>query len=216
MHLASHFLMNLKYKYLVRTAESWTLNDGNWQSTSKTNLDIADGIVACKISKPCEVEIIILGLRSTTSQLHSRNCIAKSVHENNKPNCFPTLGGTFYTHDLLLIIDCIINIDIMSVFNIISQVCVASVEKRSQEQTSQYIFSTSTIPRNVTVCRIIFVLYLVYTFCFVFSLFVCVFFLFFVFVLIFKQDLDWEPNSIDVSLICIQSQLLLIIKEWFL
>ncbi|CAB9540404.1 hypothetical protein BROOK1789B_1222 [Bathymodiolus brooksi thiotrophic gill symbiont] len=36
-----------------------------------TNLDIADGIVACKFNKPCEVEITKLGLRSTTSQLYS-------------------------------------------------------------------------------------------------------------------------------------------------
>ena len=63
--------MNFKYKYLVRTAESRTLNDGNWQSIGITNLDIADGIVACKFNKPCEVEITKLGLRSTTSQLYS-------------------------------------------------------------------------------------------------------------------------------------------------
>jgi hypothetical protein len=63
--------MNFKYKYLVRTAESCTLNDGNWQSRSITNLDIADGIVACKFNKPCEVEIIKLVLRSTISQLVS-------------------------------------------------------------------------------------------------------------------------------------------------
>jgi hypothetical protein len=31
--------------------------DGNWQSISITNLDIADGIVACNFNKPCEVEI---------------------------------------------------------------------------------------------------------------------------------------------------------------
>jgi hypothetical protein len=48
-----------------------TLKDGNWQSISITNLDIADGIVACKFNKPCEVEITKLGLRSTTSQLYS-------------------------------------------------------------------------------------------------------------------------------------------------
>jgi hypothetical protein len=47
------------------------LIDGNWQSSSTTNLDIADGIVACKFNKPCEVEIIKLGLRSTTSQKYS-------------------------------------------------------------------------------------------------------------------------------------------------
>jgi hypothetical protein len=41
------------------------------QSSNITNLDIADGIVACKFKKPCEVEIIKLGLRSTTSQLYS-------------------------------------------------------------------------------------------------------------------------------------------------
>jgi len=51
-------------------------------------------------------------------------------------------------------------------------------------------------------------LFLFLTF-FVCFFFVCVLFCF-VFVLIFIQDLDWEPNSIDVSLICIQSQLLLI------
>jgi hypothetical protein len=50
--------MNFQYKYLVRTAESWTLNDGNWQSSNITNLDIADGIVAYKFNEPCEVEII--------------------------------------------------------------------------------------------------------------------------------------------------------------
>jgi hypothetical protein len=33
------------------------LNDGNWQRSSITKLDIADGIVACKFNKPCEVEI---------------------------------------------------------------------------------------------------------------------------------------------------------------
>jgi hypothetical protein len=43
--------------------------------------------------------------------------------------------------------------------------------------------------------------------------FICLCVFCFVFVLIFIQDLDWEPNSIDVWLICIQSQLLLIIKE---
>jgi hypothetical protein len=48
-----------------------------------------------------------------------------------------------------------------------------------------------------SVCIIIFVLFLFLTFCFVFSLFVRVFFCF-VFVLIFIQDIDWEPNSIDV------------------
>ena len=62
--------MNFKYKYLVQTAESWTLNDGNWQNSSITNLDIADGIVACKLNKPCEIKIIELDLRSTTSQLY--------------------------------------------------------------------------------------------------------------------------------------------------
>jgi hypothetical protein len=41
------------------------LNDGNWQSSSITNLDIADGIVACKFNKPCEVEIIKLVQRAT-------------------------------------------------------------------------------------------------------------------------------------------------------
>jgi hypothetical protein len=40
------------------------LNDGNWQSISITNLDIAEGIVACKFNKPCEVKINKLGLRS--------------------------------------------------------------------------------------------------------------------------------------------------------
>jgi hypothetical protein len=57
------------------------------------------------------------------------------------------------------------------------------------------------------VCIIIFVLFLTF-FLFLF-LFVCVCFFCFVFVLIFIQDLDWEPHSIDVSLICIQSELLL-------
>jgi hypothetical protein len=42
-----------------------------WQSSSIKNLDIADGIVACKFNKPCEVEIIKLVLHSTISQLHS-------------------------------------------------------------------------------------------------------------------------------------------------
>jgi hypothetical protein len=28
------------------------LNDGNWQRSSITKLDIADGIVACKFNKP--------------------------------------------------------------------------------------------------------------------------------------------------------------------
>ena len=64
--------MNFKYKYLVRTAESWTLNDGNWQSSSITNLDIADGIVSCKFNKPCEVEIIKLVLRSTIPQQYNQ------------------------------------------------------------------------------------------------------------------------------------------------
>jgi hypothetical protein len=41
------------------------------ESSSITNLDIADGIVACKFNKPCEVEIIELVLRSTILQLHS-------------------------------------------------------------------------------------------------------------------------------------------------
>ena len=63
--------MNFKYKYLVRTTESWTLNDGNWQSSSITNLDIADGIVAWKFNKPCEVESIKLILRSTIPHLYS-------------------------------------------------------------------------------------------------------------------------------------------------
>ena len=73
----------------------------------------------------------------------------------------------------------------MSVFNIISYVCVASVEKKSQ-----YIFSTFTIPRKVRLCIIIFfALFLFLTFCFVFSLIVCVFFCL-VSVLIFIQDLD--------------------------
>ena len=63
--------MSFKYKYLVRTAESSTLNDGNWQSSSITNLYIADGIVACKFNKPCEVDIIKLVLRSTIPQLYS-------------------------------------------------------------------------------------------------------------------------------------------------
>jgi hypothetical protein len=44
----------------------------NWQSISITNLYIADGIVACKFNKPCEVEITKLGLRSTTSQLKNK------------------------------------------------------------------------------------------------------------------------------------------------
>jgi hypothetical protein len=51
MHLAFFlisFHKSFKYKYLVQTAESRTLNDGNWQSSSITNLDLADGIVACK------------------------------------------------------------------------------------------------------------------------------------------------------------------------
>jgi hypothetical protein len=47
------------------------LNDGNWQSIGITNLEIADGIVACKFNRPCEVEITKVGLRSTTSQLYS-------------------------------------------------------------------------------------------------------------------------------------------------
>ena len=84
-----------------------------------------------------------------------------------------------------------INIDKVSVFNIISYVCVASVEKKSQ-----YIFSTFTIPRKVRLCIIIFfALFLFLTFCFVFSLIVCVFFCL-VSVLIFIQDLDWEPNCL--------------------
>jgi hypothetical protein len=29
------------------------LNDGNWQRSSITKLDIADGIVAYKFNKPC-------------------------------------------------------------------------------------------------------------------------------------------------------------------
>jgi hypothetical protein len=58
--LVISFHKNFKYKYLVRTAESWTLNDGNWQSSSIINLHIADGIVACKFNKPREVEIIKL------------------------------------------------------------------------------------------------------------------------------------------------------------
>ena len=69
--------MNFEYKYLVRTTESWTLNDGNWQSSSITSLDIADGIVACKYNKPCEVEIIKLVLRSTIPQLCSEICSRK-------------------------------------------------------------------------------------------------------------------------------------------
>ena len=132
--------MNFKYKYLVRTAESWTLNDGNWQSSSITNLDIADGIVACKFNKPWEVEIIKL-------------VTIYFVH-------------IYYTPES------------HSVYNYFCFVFVFDI----------FLFS--------------------------FYLFVC--FFCFVFVLIFIQDLDWEPNSIDVSLICIQSQLLLIIKEWFL
>jgi hypothetical protein len=58
-----------------------------------TNLDIADGIVVCKFNAPCEVEIIKLGLRSTTLQLYSeirsrifRN--AKKIYFNEK---FPIL-----------------------------------------------------------------------------------------------------------------------------
>ena len=109
------WLHNFKYKYLVRTAESWTLNDGNWQSISITNLDIADGIVVCKFNKPCEVEITNLAC----VQQH-RNCIAKSVHENNKPNCFPffleILRSRFIAYHWLYGI----NIDKVSVFNIIS------------------------------------------------------------------------------------------------
>jgi hypothetical protein len=52
-----------------------------------------------KFTKPCEVEIIV-------KCQQYRNCIAKSVHENNKPNCFPFFFGTFYVHDFLLNIDC--------------------------------------------------------------------------------------------------------------
>jgi hypothetical protein len=65
---------------------------GNWQRSSITKLDIADGIVACKFNKPCEVEIIKLVLRSTISQLHSDFtftifCLSLTV-EGGDPNKF--------------------------------------------------------------------------------------------------------------------------------
>ena len=66
----------------------------------------------------------------------------------------------------------------MSVFNMISYVCVASVEKNITGKKVTTYSSTFTIPRKVTVYIIIFVLFLFLTFCFVFSLFVCVVFCF--------------------------------------
>jgi hypothetical protein len=57
--------MNFKYKNHERSTM------GTGRASGITNLDIADGIVACTFNKPCEVEIIKLVLRSTISQLHS-------------------------------------------------------------------------------------------------------------------------------------------------
>ena len=101
-----------------------------------------------------------------------------------------------------------INIDKVSVFNIISYVCVASVEKKSQ-----YIFSTFTIPRKVRLCIIIFfALFLFLTlFCFFFNC-LCVFLSCFCFDIYSRP---WLRTKFDWWL-CIQSQLLLIIKEWLL
>jgi hypothetical protein len=45
------------------------LNDGNWQSSSITNLDIADGIVACKFNKPCEAHTYDIILNTNTISL---------------------------------------------------------------------------------------------------------------------------------------------------
>jgi hypothetical protein len=74
MHLAScfspfHMISNINIWCGQQNHERSTMETG--RASSITNLDIADGIVACKFNKPCEVEIIKLGLRSTTSQLYS-------------------------------------------------------------------------------------------------------------------------------------------------
>ena len=49
------------------------MNAQRWKLAEQQNNKpgYCDGIFACKFNKPCEVEIIKLGLRSTTSQLHS-------------------------------------------------------------------------------------------------------------------------------------------------
>jgi hypothetical protein len=87
--------------------------------------------------------------------------------------------------------------------------CCVGRKKITGKKVTIYFFQIYYTPESHRV-------YNYFCFVFVFDVLLCFFFICFAFVLIFIQDLDWEPNSIDLSLICIQSQLLLIIKEWFL